>query len=83
MAEYIVRAGSNKSAGEFCKYEESFSTIEEALKASDTVGDHPWYRIVVREGDFEYQIEPRRIRRKGADGNYVPCTARGTLISDV
>jgi hypothetical protein len=81
--EYIVRAGNNTKAGENCKYEASFSTIEEALKARAEVDDNPWRRIVVREGDFEYDIEPRRIRVKVAGGDYEPCNARGTPISDI
>ena len=83
MAEYIVRAGKNSTAGEDCKYEKPFSTIEEALIACESVSDHPWYRIVVREGDFEYEVTPRRIRRKGGDGEFLPCTARGTLVTDI
>jgi hypothetical protein len=82
MAEYIVRAGHNK-AGEICRYEETFGTIEEALKAADEVSDNPWYRIVVREDEYEYEISPRRIRRKGDDGLYFPCNARGTLETDI
>lgn len=83
MAEYVVLAGKNTQAGENCIYEKPFSTIEEALKAREDVSDYPWYRIVVREGDFEYEITPRRIRRKVGGENYLPCTARGTLAADI
>lgn len=83
MTTYIVRAGNNTKTGENCKYEAPFYTIEEALKACEAVADHPWYRIVVQEGHFEYEITPRRIRRKVDGGNYLPCSARGTLVTDI
>ena len=79
MAEYIVLAGKNTTSGEACKYEKTFNSLEEALKAREDVEEYPWYRIVVREGNFEYSIDPRRIRLKMDDATYLPCTPRGTL----
>ncbi|MFK4131987.1 hypothetical protein ACI2KR_06785 [Pseudomonas luteola] len=80
MATYVVMAGNNVGMKEQCKHVQSFTTLEEALAYQDSVSDNPWYRIVIREGDFEYAIEPRRIRKKIEGDHYMPCTPKGTLI---
>lgn len=80
QGKYIVLAGNSKGGVENCRYREAFLSLEEALTARELVSDHPWNRIVIQEGEFEYEIDPRRIKRL-VKGVYQPCSPRGQVLT--
>lgn len=82
MTQFIVEAGNNVGETENCKISQSYGSLDLAIDALEEASDHPWHRIVVRDGTFEYEINPKRIKRMH-NGEYLPCTKRGKLATDV